>query len=92
MNIKYRETAPRGSDPVDLRNLRSLRFGFWVANAVVVGVWETTAITTRRLPTISATMRRANVANTRRTHTLLGLWMLALGHHLLHEKPVGTRS
>jgi hypothetical protein len=30
-------------------------------------------------------MQRANEANSRRTHTILGLWMLALAHHLLHD-------
>ena len=79
------QMAPRGTAHIDQRKFRSLRFGFWAANAVVVGAWETTAITTRRLPTISATMRRANEANSRRTHTILGLWMLALAHHLLHD-------
>ena len=79
------QTAPRGRNHIGEQNLRALRFGFWAANAMVVGAWETTAITTQRLPTISATMRRANEANSRRTHTILGLWMLALAHHLLHE-------
>ena len=85
MQLKRHPTARRDAAPVGLRNFRSVRFGFWAANALMVGAWETTAITTRRLPTISATMRRANEANSRRTHTLLGLWMLALAHHLLHE-------
>lgn len=64
---------------------RKLRYGFWAANAIGLGVWETTALTTRRLPTVSSTVRAANEANSRLTHLALGLWLFGLAHHLLYD-------
>lgn len=57
----------------------------WAFCAIGLGLWEATAISTRRIPTITDTCRHYR---TRKLGALtIGLWWIGLGHHLLRSKP-----
>jgi hypothetical protein len=54
----------------------------WGATAITVGAWETIALTTRRLPTVTCCVHGAS----RRwpvSRLLVAAWLAALGRHLL---------
>lgn len=57
---------------------------FWAVCAITLGVWEATAITTKRVPTITATCRR--VRTRRIGKAAIGLWLVGLGWHLLKSE------
>lgn len=58
----------------------------WAATAITLGVWEATAITTRKVPTISSTCRMARQRNARATEAAIVLWLFGLGAHLLKRE------
>lgn len=55
---------------------------FWGWNAVCLGIWETSAMTTQRIPTVSRSMwwlmRRHPLA----ARVLLGAWLAGVARHL----------
>lgn len=55
----------------------------WAATAITLGVWETAAITTKKIPTISRACWAARQRRARSTETAVILWLLGLGAHLL---------
>jgi hypothetical protein len=54
----------------------------WGATAISLGTWEAVALTTRRLPTVTSTVRCA-CARQPAARALVLLWLAALGRHLL---------
>lgn len=58
---------------------------FWAACAISLGVWEGLAVGTGRVPTVTATCRRAR---SRKLGALaIAAWWIGLGWHLLGSKP-----
>jgi hypothetical protein len=58
----------------------------WATVAVALGLWETTALTTRKIPTITNTCALAKKRWRRRADAAIGLWLLGLGWHLLRGR------
>lgn len=58
----------------------------WATTAITLGVWEATAVTTRRIPTISRTCRMARQRNARATEAAILVWLFGLGAHLLKRE------
>jgi hypothetical protein len=58
---------------------------FWPTCAIGLGVWEGTAITTRRIPTVTDACRRAR--QHRAGRVVIALWLLGLAEHMLRSKP-----
>ena len=58
---------------------------FWPTCAIGLGAWEAAAVTTRRVPTVSTTVRRARQRARRTTEALVLTWALALVAHLLRH-------
>lgn len=59
----------------------------WAAQAIALGAWETTALLThRRVPTITATIRRCHHHNPPATRVAVCLWLAGLGRHLLAQE------
>jgi hypothetical protein len=58
---------------------------FWAVSAIALGAWEGTAVSTKRLPTVTDSCRWAR----RRKVGLIAimLWWLGLGWHLLKSGP-----
>ena len=54
--------------------------------AVVLGVWEAVAITSRRVPTVTVTARAACSRWPRGFRLLTLLWLFGLGDHLLRGR------
>lgn len=55
----------------------------WATVAITLGAWETLAVTTRKVPTISNTCWLARRRRARTTETAIILWLAGLGAHLL---------
>lgn len=55
----------------------------WATVAITLGAWETTAVTTRKIPTISRTCYMARSRHARQTEAVIILWLAGLGAHLL---------
>ena len=63
----------------------NLRRHFYGACAVSLGLWEATSYGTRKIPTITTTVR----SHTRRRpwlRLLVAAWLLGLGRHLLSDE------
>lgn len=58
----------------------------WATTAITLGVWEATAITTKKVPTISRTCRMARQRNARATEAAILVWLFGLGAHLLKRE------
>ena len=57
----------------------------WGACAVLIGVWEALALASRRLPTISATVRRSAIKRPLLTRAGVAAWLGALFVHLTRK-------
>lgn len=57
----------------------------WATTAIGLGAWETTALTTKRIPTISRTCRSARQQHRRSTELAVITWLFGLGLHLLRQ-------
>ncbi|HMD81949.1 MAG TPA: hypothetical protein VKE92_11605 [Anaerolineales bacterium] len=57
-----------------------------MANAIFLGVWETAAVTTKRVPTISGFCTETRKRHKRETEALILLWLAGLGVHLLRRE------
>lgn len=55
----------------------------WGMSAVFLGVWEATAFTTGRVPTISSTVWLCRSRRQRATSIAVTFWLLSLRRHLL---------
>jgi len=55
----------------------------WAATAITLGVWETVALTTKKVPTISNACWSARKRHARKTEAAVILWLTGLGAHLL---------
>lgn len=55
----------------------------WATCAIGLGVWETTAITTKRIPTISKTCSVARKRHRHKVEFVVIAWLFGLGSHLL---------
>lgn len=58
----------------------------WATTAIGLGVWEATAVTTRKVPTITRTCKMARDKNRRATEAAILLWLFGLGAHLLKRE------
>lgn len=59
--------------------------GAWATCAITLGVWESVALTTKRVPTISTACRCAKSKYRRPTEAIVGVWLIGLGAHLLKD-------
>lgn len=57
----------------------------WATCAIGLGVWETTAVTTKKVPTITNTCRYAKKRYRRQTEAAIIVWLFGLGAHLLRS-------
>jgi hypothetical protein len=60
----------------------------WAATAITLGVWETTALATKRVPTITKTCGLARQRYRRRAELTIIAWLFGLGAHLLRRANV----
>jgi hypothetical protein len=68
------------------RSAPSLANRLWATTAIGLGVWEATAVSTKKIPTITRTCRMAKAKYRRQTEAAIIAWLLGLGMHLLkHE-------
>lgn len=58
---------------------------FWPTCAITLGVWESAALTTKKLPTITRVTHTAKGRWQHRTEVAVGVWLVGLGLHLLKE-------
>ena len=56
---------------------------FWPTCAITLGVWESAALTTKKVPTITNTCYHARSKWRYRTTVVVGVWLVGLGTHLL---------
>lgn len=54
----------------------------WATTAIGLGVWETVALATKRIPTITQTCGLARQRYKRRAELTIIAWLFALGAHL----------
>jgi hypothetical protein len=55
----------------------------WAATAIGLGIWESIAVISRKIPTISRTVTMARKRHGRPTEGAVLLWLIGLGLHLL---------
>lgn len=55
----------------------------WGATAITLGLWEATALTTRKIPTITRTCTTARTRYRHRAEAVIGAWLIGLGWHLM---------
>jgi hypothetical protein len=55
----------------------------WAATAIILGIWESFAVITKKIPTISKTVVLARKHQPRPTEAAVLLWLAGLGAHLL---------
>jgi len=60
-----------------------MRARFWAFWAIFLGVWETMALITHWVPTVTETSRR--LRSRRLWHLGVVAWLVALGRHLLRR-------
>lgn len=60
----------------------------WGTIAITLGLWEATALTTRKVPTITRTCTSAHVRYRHRAEAVIGVWLIGLGWHLLKGRDV----
>lgn len=58
----------------------------WATVAITLGVWETTAVTTKRIPTITRTCQIARRKHGYKAEATVIAWLLGLGLHLLKQE------
>lgn len=66
-----------------IQNLDSKLDKAWATTAITLGAWETVALTTKKLPTISRTCQLARRKKARETELVIIAWLTGLGIHLL---------
>ena len=58
----------------------------WGYMVIGLGAWEALAFSPGPIPTISATIRVCHRRRKRITRMAVGIWLIALGAHLLDKK------
>lgn len=66
---------------------RAVKYG-WGTSAILLGVWEATALGTRKLPTITDTARHCHSRRRHSTRIAIFAWLFCLGRHLLSRPPI----
>lgn len=56
---------------------------FWPRIVIILGLWESLAVSTHKVPTISAVIWHLKRNHSRETSIGVGIWLLAQGKHLL---------
>ena len=59
---------------------------FWATTAITLGAWETSAVMTRRLPTITKACQLARRRYRKKAELAIGVWLIGLGWHLLRRE------
>jgi hypothetical protein len=54
----------------------------WATTAIVLGAWETAAVTTKKVPTITSTCANARKRYRRRAELAISAWLFGLAWHL----------
>ena len=64
-------------------SLSKIENRFWAGTAIGLGVWETTALTTKKIPTVSKFCYDSRRQRGRVTDVTIVIWLIGLGAHLL---------
>lgn len=70
--------------------MKELENYLWASTAITLGVWETVALTTKRIPTITKTCATARHNHGRKAEIAVAAWLLGLGAHLLGREYVDS--